>query len=413
MPDQVVGLTNQVVGLNEGVVKSLPLPASGSKIHYFAGSILQGARTPRGFGVRVTASGTRSFVMRYRIAHHEHLYVIGQHPDWSVLNAVKEARVLRQRIDRGEDPLDRRRKQEAEARETLKAICEEYLSRDGKNLRTAHWRRRALERLVYPELGSKDITAIKRSDIARLLDQIQDNSGPVMADRTLACIRKVMNWHASRSDDFRSPIVRGMARTKPKERARERTLSDDELQAVWKAAEASPFGALVRFILLTGARRAEGAEMAWGELDGSAWTLPSIRNKTKVDLVRPLSRQALAALPAKVDGCSFVFTTDGKTPISGFSKFKRAFDKACGVTGWTLHDLRRTARTLMSRAKVPTDHAERCLGHVVGGVRETYDRWEFRDEKAAAYEALGNLIEHIAKPQNNISATGKLHRRRP
>jgi integrase len=152
--------------------------------------------------------------------------------------------------------------------------------------------------------------------------------------------------------------------------------------------------------------------MAWGELDGSAWTLPAIRNKTKVDLVRPLSKQALAALPAKVDGCSFVFTTDGKTPISGFSKFKRAFDRACGVTGWTLHDLRRTARTLMTRAKVPPDHAERCLGHVIGGVRETYDRWEFRDEKAEAYEALACLIERIVNPKDNVTAIDERKRTR-
>jgi integrase len=401
-------------GLNEAVVKALRIPPSGSKIHYFAGTVLQGAKTPRGFGVRVTAAGTRSFVMRYYFTSREHLYVIGQHGDWTVLDAVKEARALRQRIDRGENPLADRRKQEAEATSTLQAICEEYFGRDGAKLRSAAWQQRALERLVYPELGSKDIAGIKRSEIVRLLDQIEDNSGPVMADRILAAVRKIMNWHASRSDDFRSPIVRGMARSKPKERARERTLSDDELRAVWKAAEAptGPFGALVRFILLTGARRAEGAEMAWGELDGSAWTLPAIRNKTKVDLVRPLSGQALAALPAKVDGCGFVFTTDGKTPISGFSKFKRAFDKACGVTGWTLHDLRRTARTLMSRAKVPTDHAERCLGHVIGGVRETYDRWEFRDEKAAAYEVLAGLIGAIVSPADNVRTIGERRPRR-
>jgi integrase len=402
--NQVVGLANQTVGLNESVVKSLPLPASGSRIHYFAGTVIQGAKTPRGFGVRVTANGTRSFVMRYRIAHHEHLYVIGQHPDWSVLDAVKEARVLRQRIDRGEDPLAGRRKQEAEARETLQAICEEYLSRDGKKLRTVEWQERALERLVYPDLGNRVIRAIKRTDIVRLLDKIEDENGPVMADRTLATVRKIMNWHASRSDDFRSPIVRGMARSKPRERSRERTLADDEVSLVWKTAETSqtPFGAFVQFCLLTGARRGEAAEMSWQELDGSTWTLPAARNKTKVDLVRPLSKQARMVLPARAG--DFVFSTDGgKTPISGFSQLKRAFDKACGVKNWTIHDVRRTARTLLSRAGVSPDIAERCLGHVIGGVRGVYDRWEFRDEKAAAYESLAGLISHIINPQDNVT----------
>jgi hypothetical protein len=92
--------------------------------------------------------------------------------------------------------------------------------------------------------------------------------------------------------------------------------------------------------------------MAWTELN-SEWALPGARNKTKVDLVRPLSPEVRAVLPAKVEGCPFVFTTDGANPISGFAKFKLAFDKACGAMVWTLHDLCRTARSLMSRAGVP------------------------------------------------------------
>src|SRR5215211_5757819 len=105
-----------------------------------------------------------------------------------------------------------------------------------------------------------------------------------------------MNWHASRSDEFRSPIVRGMARTSGKERARARVLSDDELRAVWQGAEGATgsFGAFVQFLLLTGARRSEAAAMMWGELAGADWTLPAARNKVKVDLIRPLSAPALA-----------------------------------------------------------------------------------------------------------------------
>jgi integrase len=215
-----------------------------------------------------------------------------------------------------------------------------------------------------------------------------------MAHVTLAYLSKLFNWHAARNDDFRTPIVRGMGRVKPKDRERKRILTDDELRAVWRAAEASlePFERMVRFILLTGARRTEAAAMAWIELNGE-WILPAVRNKAKVDLIRPLSKEARAALPAKVDGCCpYVFTTDGATPLSGYSKFKVAFDKACGVTGWRLHDLRRTARSLMSRAGVPTDHAERCLGHVILGVRGVYDRYEYLEEKRDAFNRLAALI---------------------
>jgi integrase len=203
-----------------------------------------------------------------------------------------------------------------------------------------------------------------------------------------------MNWHASRSDSFRSPIVRGMARTKPKERARDRVLTDDELRAVWKGAEANGvFGAMIRFILLTAARRSEASELRRSEIKGTEWTLPAERNKTKFELVRPLSKAALAVLPKAGE---WVFGLDGK-PITAFSRLKRLFDEASGVYGYTLHDLRRTSRSLMSRAGVDADIAERCLGHVIGGVRGVYDRHSFLREKLLAYEALASLIERIVK----------------
>jgi integrase len=95
-----------------------------------------------------------------------------------------------------------------------------------------------------------------------------------------------------------------------------------------------------------------------------------------------------------------VQASDGANPISGFAKFKLAFDKACGVTGWTLHDLRRTGRSLMSRAGVPADHAERCLGHVMPGVRSVYDRYEYLEEKRDGFNGLATLINSIVKPHD-------------
>jgi integrase len=191
-----------------------------------------------------------------------------------------------------------------------------------------------------------------------------------------------------------------MARTKPKERARDRILTDDELRQVWRSAEADGvFGALIRFILLTAARRSEASELRWTEIVGSEWTLPAERNKTKFELVRPLSKAALGVLPDS--GCEWVFAANGK-PITAFSRLKMIFDQACGVSDWTLHDLRRTSRSLMSKAGVPTDHAERCLGHVIGGIRGVYDRHEYHREKTQAYEALAAQIDRIVRPRANV-----------
>src|SRR5262245_3373654 len=154
--------------LKETVVEALPAPKTGNKVYYFAGALVQGAVVPRGFGVRVTAGGARSFILNYRVAHREGRYTIGQWPDWNGPRAVKEARTRRQQVDRGEDPLAARRKAETAGKDTLKAICEEYLTREGGGLRTVDQRRQTLERLIYPELGNRPIDTIKKSEIIRL-----------------------------------------------------------------------------------------------------------------------------------------------------------------------------------------------------------------------------------------------------
>jgi len=225
-----------------------------------------------------------------------------------------------------------------------------------------------------------------------------------MADQTLAYLRRCLNWHEGRSDDFRSPIVRGMSRSQS--HPRQRVLTDAELRAVWQASALveDAWGRFVRFLLLTACRRGEAAGMRWSEISaGGDWTLPARRNKTGVDLVRPLSRAAWDQLGGP-PGEGFVFSTDGGArPLSGFNKLKRQLDAQIDAQlpqsdlweSWRLHDLRRTARTLMSRARVPNDHAERALGHVIGGVRGVYDRHSWEGEKAAAFEDLATIVGEI------------------
>jgi integrase len=196
-----------------------------------------------------------------------------------------------------------------------------------------------------------------------------------------------------------------MSRTSASERRRQRILTDDELRAVWRAAEAQPsvFSRLLQFLLLTATRRNEAARMRRDEVSGNEWIIPQQRYKTGLDLLIPLSPAALRILELTPRiGRSYVFTNDGQRPLSGFSVLKAKFDAQCGVTGWTIHDCRRTARSLMGRAGVSSDHAERCLGHVLSGVRGTYDRHQYADEKRRAFEALASLIERIVDPQANV-----------
>jgi hypothetical protein len=171
----------------------------------------------RGLYLIVQPSGRRVFAVRYRF---------GGKPKKLTLQsgiALADARKLAAdamfEVAQGRDPGKAKKaakiKAELAAADTVRAVCEEWMKREGKKLRTQEVRRRILEKWVYPAFNGRQIGDVKRTDIVRLLDKAEDESGPRMADMVLASLSRVFNWHATRSDEFRSPIVRGMARSAP------------------------------------------------------------------------------------------------------------------------------------------------------------------------------------------------------
>jgi integrase len=219
-----------------------------------------------------------------------------------------------------------------------------------------------------------------------------------------------MNWHASREDDYNSPVVRGMRRINPEEIKRTHTLNDNEIRALWAATDpAYPFptySALVRMLLLTAQRYSIVASMKWDDISsGGVWTIPvnpvsPLRRKKSIVMVQlpAMGRDILVTLP-RVEGNPFVFATQGNEYIKNDGDYKRQLDARLPTTmrSWRHHDLRRTARTLMSRTKkVPREHAERTLGHTIGGIVEsTYDCHQFFDEKTEALFQLAALLDEI------------------
>jgi integrase len=290
----------------------------------------------------------------------------------------------------------------------VNAILDIFVARHVKQLRSGFEVERALDVYVRPRIGKRAIYDLKRRDIVEMLDAIEDQNGPVMADRVLAHVRKAFNWHAARDDQFSPPIVRGMARTKPAERARTRALSDDEIRSLWEALESDemppPFRNIVRVLLLTAQRRNEVGLMRAEEIDGETWTIPAERYKTGIPNIVPLTNEARRWIGNRETG--FLFSSNGgKRAFNGYSKAKGQLDRVIAkqrrkaklkvMPPWTLHDLRRTARSLMARAGVPGDVAEQVLGHKIPGVRGVYDRHSYAMEKRDALEKLGALVGRI------------------
>ena len=334
-------------------------------------------------------------------------------------------------VDQGENPLEDR--VPPPAIKTVSSVIDEFITRYVRNkekpLRSADDIESAFNRLVKPRIGRLGVYELRRSHIADMTDWIEDSAGPVMADKCRAYTRKALSWYAERDDQYNltAAFVRVRPRANQKDRARTRVLSDEEIRIVWPVlGHTGTFGALVKMLLLTGQRRDEVANMNHAEIDNDGiWVIPAERYKTKRANHVPLSKVALALIgsQAKSGDCGLIFPSRAKTPYSGFTKSKAKLDRAVFVAikasagvgteveplpKWTLHDLRRTAKTLMVRAGVRPDISERVLGHVITGVEGTYDRHSYADEKRDALEKLAGMIDRILNPiSSNLATLGE------
>jgi integrase len=281
-------------------------------------------------------------------------------------------------------------------------VCEKWLElvvRE-RGYRGAKERERLVRKYLIPEFGNRPMHDVRRVDVNELIDAIAKTSGLTSANQVLKTTSAIMAWWQSRDDSFKSPIVRGMARGSATKR--DRILTDDEIRKIWAACETCPGGNFIRFALLTAQRHGTIATMRWRDVQDDVWTIPaeSAREKGNIKCVRlpPLAMQVLQAQPQIVGA-----------PIFGRqqSHVSRQIRKASGVHGWTVHDCRRTARSLMSRAHIPTEISELVLGHTIKGVRGVYDRHSYFGEKSHALAALARLIETILSPDaSNIIALG-------
>jgi integrase len=358
-----------------------------------------------GHYVRVQPSGAKSFVAVARDPNtgRQVWATIGSADVLKVAEAREKARTAIKRIREGLPAFEVPPTKPA----TFQDTAEQWLKRHvgAKRLRSEGEVTRLLHAHVFSAWKDRAFLSIRRSDVAALLDEVEDDHGARQADYVLAIVRGVMNWYATRHDDYVPAIVKGMRRTNPKERARARVLDDEEIRAVWKAAEANgTYGALVRLLLLTAQRRDKVVSMQWEHISRvGTWDIPSeAREKGNAGMLSlpPVALDIIHAQP-RLGENPYILAGRGNGHINGFSKAKRLFDAKLpeGMPQWQLHDLRRTARSLMSRAGVRPDIAERVLGHEQEGVEGVYDRFQYRDEKADALRKLAAVIRDIVHPQ--------------
>jgi integrase len=338
-------------------------------------------------------------------------------------------------------------------------VVDRFIDEHAKHNRTGQETKRILDLYVVPEWADKNIESITKTDVSALLNRIADgkirapNNGkklgtPAVARAVRAQLVTLFNWYVDDygSDEFRSPIVKTKKTKQWKPDDRERVLADDEIRALWTACgDMGAYGAAVKSALLTAQRFRKVGQMRRADLKeririqgrqenghwvpeseiGHVWDAtrdddPKNKRVSVVPLSR-LAREIIAAVPM-VDadkGKDFLFTTTGQGPLKGWSKYKERLDgkmlallrqwaaarsddpETVELKPWQHRDLRRTARTFMSRMGVDSKIAEHALAHVPPGVEKVYDRHHYLPEKREAFEKLAELVERIVNPPTN------------
>lgn len=363
------------------------------------------------FGMRVSPGGRKTWIVFYRHNGRMRRMTLGVYPHTSLAEARGKANDALHTADHGSDPATS--KAEERAAETFAELAHEYAERHAKKKRSGREDLRQLYGSPHKKktgkrphvplvkrwgaMKAKDIT---RRDVRNLLEEIAERA-PIMANRTLALVRKMFNFAIER-DWVEANPCQGIKRLAP-ERQRDRVLNEDEIRRFWAALdEEHPItAALFKLRLLTAQRGGEVHGATWDEmnLESGWWTIPAARSKNKLAHRVPLSPPALRILKElkKAIGESpWVFpSTRKKGPHINYAQnaIERIIDRS--KVEFRGHDLRRTAASLMVGAGVPRLVVSKILNHVETGVTAVYDRHGYDLEKRAALDFWGKRVEAI------------------
>lgn len=362
----------------------------------------------RGFGLRIAPSGEKSFVFLYRFQGKARRLTLGQYPGMSLTKAHAEHIEARQLIERGTDPGAKKIEAKKIEREafTVADLIEEYLQKWARP-RKKTWRedQRCLTRDVIPAMGRKKASEIRRRDIIGILDGIVDRGSPSMANRTMNVLTRLFNFAVTRDILDQSPCA---ALSLPsKKGVRERTLSDDEIRAIWFLENSSMTRAnqlAMRLLLATGQRRGEVIGAIWDEFDleKRLWSIPGARTKNGRNHAVPLNKLAMEVL-GEIRTLSgetrFLFPSD-RTVIHidprALTRAMRKTAKEIGLQDVHVHDTRKTFATGLSSLQVERSIIKKCLNHQEKDVLAVhYDFFEYLDDKRRAMDIWARRLESI------------------
>jgi integrase len=357
-----------------------------------------------GLALRISYGGHKSWCFFYTRAGKVRRLKLGSFSDYPFMSlaAAREAwREARAAVAEGNDPAQQ---EPTTAAMGFPEVVAEWLKRDqaGNKASTQYAVKRVVEFDLLPAWGNRRIDQIGKRDVLDLLDGIIDRGASSKANRVYAHLSCFFKWCLSRDIISVNPIA---SISRPgSNKVRDRVLTGDELGVIYRsAADLGPVGAVVRLLALTGARLNEIARLKWSEIDGDVIRLEGDRTKNGRPYIIPLSAPARAVIGTVVpiQGCEYVFSTDGRKPLNSWGRAKYAIDKACGVTNWRLHDLRRTCATGMAEHLGIEPHiVEAVLNHVSGhkaGVAGTYNRATYSKEKTAALEMWGAHVVQLER----------------
>ena len=355
----------------------------------------------------IQPSGVRSWGVRYRYGGRPRKLTLGSLPALQLSEARVKAAAALAEVANGIDPIitakteKQAAKRAAVARsgDTVARLSDLFLEQHAKvKTRRGSWVavEGTFRREVLPRWSGRMVADIGRKDVKELIREIAQTR-PIAANRMQSHLSRFFRWLVNEDYIVGSPVV-GLERP-AKENVRERFLNDAEIQKFWSATEALPpvYRDVYRLLLLSGARRQEIGGMEWKEVDlqNRIWTLPSARSKSRLTHMLPLGPKVWAIIEGQPKVSTFVF---GKVR-NAFSTVKQTLDEHMSTDeGWRTHDLRRTSRSLMSRAGVNSDIAERMVCHLPSGLIKRYDRHDFLKEKRAGFEKLEREIALILSP---------------